>query len=123
MASLAMVKVLVEVIDATGPVIERDLLPVRFAPGAGKSGLMETVTLTGSSFTAIAVPAGAKAALFEFDTTDVNMVLKGVTGDTGITISPATNPVGCPMLLPLGASPSLGILNNGPTVTVNVTFL
>ena len=56
--------------------------------------------------------------------TAVSLVLKGVTGDTGTTITPATNFPGVPLLLPLGASPSIGMLNNSSTaVTVNVVFV
>jgi hypothetical protein len=124
MAALATVRVSADVVDPTGPVISRDLLPVRFAPGAGNVGEVTTVTLAANAFTAITVPAGAKAMLIELPTAAVSLTLKGVTGDSGISLTPATNFVGLPVLIPLGASPSVGILNGSSTEqTVTVTFL
>ncbi len=124
MAALCTVKLSLVVEDATGVLLDRDLLPVKFAPGAGLAGQLQSVTLTGSTFTALTVPTGAKAVLMELPTTAVSLVIKGVTGDTGVTLTPATNFPGIPLLLPLGASPSIGLLNNSSTaVTVNMVFV
>jgi hypothetical protein len=84
----------------------------------------ETVTLTGSAFTALSPPSAAVAVAIFFPTTAKNLTLKGVTGDTGVKIVPLTNPIGLPLVMPLGASPSIGILNNDSTaVDVEVQWL
>lgn len=63
----------------------------------------QTVTLTASTFSSITVPTGAKAVLITGFTGAAR--LKGVTGDTGIVME-----ANCPVLVPLGTTPSLGIL-------------
>lgn len=124
MASLATVKLTLQVVDATGILLDRDLLPVSFAPGAGISGQMQAVTLTNGAFTALTVPTGAKLLIIELLPAAVSLVLKGVTGDTGINLTPASNFPGIPLLIPLGASPSIGLLNNATaSVTVNVVWV
>ncbi len=70
----------------------------------------EKISLTGSAFTALTVPTGAKSVEIRVGSA-ISLTLKGVTGDTGITIAPASNPISAPVFLPLGASPSVGILN------------
>jgi hypothetical protein len=122
MAALATVKILVEVIDSTGVVIERDLLPVRFAPGAGVSGLLETIVLAPGNNT-IAIPTGRKMLLLEIPPSAVSLTMKGANGDTGTTIVPASNGIGLPNLISLGASPTLVINNGGSSVTCQGTFL
>ena len=83
----------------------------RWSPGAGLGGVRETVTLTASVFTALTVPTGAKAVVLILGSS-TSLTLKGVTGDgTGIAITPPSNPTGLDAILPLGASPSIGILN------------
>jgi len=82
----------------------------RWAPGAGQGGWRVTVTLTASSFNAFSVPTGAKAIAIILGSA-TSLTLKGITGDTGIALTPASNPTGMDLLMPLGASPSIGILN------------
>lgn len=68
----------------------------------------QTVTLTGSAFTNIAIPASSDAVLIDIGT-NTGLKLKGVTGDTGISLDSA-----CPILLPISAddaSTTFGILN------------
>lgn len=76
-----------------------------------KNGKRETVTLTNAVFTALTVPAGAKGIMIVCDQSLGPMTLKGVTGDTGIVILTATAP-GVPIVLPLGTTPVIGILNS-----------
>lgn len=76
-----------------------------------KNGKRETVSLTNAAFTALTVPAGAKGILLMCDASVGPMTLKGVTGDTGIVILTAVAP-GVPIMLPLGTTPSIGILNS-----------
>lgn len=101
----------------------------RFAPSSNiTNGKRETVSLTGSTFTALSPPTGAVALLIPFDkapnTTLVSLTLKGVTGDsTGIAIIPSSNSKNIPLLLPLGSSPSIGILNGGSTANIEIVWL
>lgn len=82
----------------------------------------QQVVLAGSVFTALTVPSGAKTVEIRVGSA-VSLTLKGVTGDAGIAITPATNPTGCPVILPLGATPSIGILNGSASPqTVEVIF-
>jgi hypothetical protein len=98
--------------------------PVRFAMGVSSdSSDIRAVSLTGSAFTALTVPTGAKAVRIWLPATAVSLTLKGVTGDTGIAITPSSNFLGLPVTLPLGSSPSIGILNGGSTLSVRVQFL
>jgi hypothetical protein len=85
----------------------------------------ETVSLTGSStFTALSPPSGSKAVFICPPSGTTSLTLKGVTGDgTGITIVPASTPILAPLFITLGASPSIGILNGGSTVSVVVIWL
>lgn len=122
MPSLARVVLEASVQDGreTLPLVYRDILA---AIGAGTNGKRETVSLTGSStFTALTVPSGAKAVLILVGT-NASLTLKGVTGDTGIALTPSSNAAGYPVLLPLGTSPSIGILNAGTTASVEVIWL
>lgn len=85
---------------------------------------METVSLTGSAFTALTPPTGTKGVVIILGTA-TSLTLKGATGDTtGIKIAPASNPVNIPFCTPLGASPSLGILNGESSAqSVKVVWL
>ena len=71
----------------------------------------ETVTISAATFTALTPPTGAAAVLID-PGTNISSTLKGVTGDTGVKLLPASSPLQIPILLPLGASPSIGILNS-----------
>ncbi len=82
----------------------------RWSPGAGVAGERISVTLTASSYNALTVPSGAKAVVMILGSA-TSLTLKGMTGDTGIPIAPASNPTGMDLMFPLGASPSIGILN------------
>ncbi len=96
----------------------------RFSPGAGVAGKRETVSLAGSAFTALSPPSGSKAVILILGAA-VSLTLKGVTGDgTGIALTPATNPTGMDAIIPLGASPSVGILNGSASVqTIEALWL
>lgn len=92
-------------------VVKRD----RFASTVIKR---ETVSLTGSAFTALTAPSGAKHVII-LPGTAVSLTLKGVTGDTGVALTPASSPTGAPISLPV-SSPSIGIYNGGSTASVEV---
>lgn len=119
MASTATIGVAASINDATKDVIVESVR-ASFTP-LSINGKRETVSLTGSAFTALTVPSGAKAVLILCQD-KVSLTLKGVTGDTGIAITPASSPVSVPVLVPLGATPSIGILNGGSTTTVEVVW-
>lgn len=123
MADLAEVKVSLVVSDPTGIVLERDLLPVRFGVGAGQSGQHQSLVLaTGNN--SVSIPTGSVMMLLELTSNAPPLTLKGVNGDTGVTIVPNSNPAGVAMLLPLGTSPSMVINNGGgSSYTVDVTFV
>jgi hypothetical protein len=89
--------------------------PLRWGPSVLKR---ESVSLTGSStFTSLSPPSGASMLVLVLTGTPTGaLTLKGVTGDTGIPIAPASGWKGFPMMLPLGTSPALGILNAGATI-------
>lgn len=78
----------------------------------------ESVSLVGSStFTALSPPTGAVLLILVPTATPTGILtMKGVTGDTGIPIAPASLFKGFPLVLPLGASPTLGFLNAGATL-------
>lgn len=70
------------------------------------------VSLDGSTFTNITVPSGAKAVIIDVGTYR-HLKLKGVTGDTGISLDS-----NCPVVMPISSDRStttLGILNNAST--------
>lgn len=109
--------------DPDGNTIPYPPTSTRFAAGAGDRGDIRKVSLTGSAFTALTVPSGSKAVVIYLPATAVSLTLKGITGDSGIAITPASNALGLPVVLPLGSSPSIGITNGGGTVSVDVLFL
>jgi hypothetical protein len=81
---------------------------------------VEQVTVTASTFTALSPPTGAKAYYIDLGEA-VGITLKGVTGDTGVKVTPASTPVGIPAFGPLGSSPSIGLASShasNQTVTV-----
>lgn len=86
------------------------------------NGKRETVSLTLSTFTALSPPTGAKALVIEWDKEPndsiINLTLKGITGDTGIKLLPASSQPKIPLVLPLGASPSIGITNGEASTQV-----
>ena len=125
MTGIATVSHGLEVFDGTGILLNKPVVRTRFGVGAGRIGKQETISLTGGAFTALTVPTGSKllVLLLGAAPTAVSLVLKGVTGDTGIAIAPASNPTGADLQIPLGATPSIGILNNSSTVTVEAIWL
>lgn len=112
MASLAELRYEITVKDANGLTQQRGPVSQRFTPGAGTNGHLETVTLTNGEYTGFTVPTGAKFLAIFLPVAAESLVLKGPTGDTGVKITPASAALGLPVLLPLGASPEVGILNN-----------
>lgn len=99
--------------DGTTELMDSSLITNYFSAGVTQQ---QTFTITASTFNAITVPSGAKAILISAVTGGAT--LKGVTGDTGIKLG--TN---CPTLIPLGTTPSIGILDtSGSTQTVQLYF-
>lgn len=123
MAAVATIEVRVKVHD--GQVDRTDVSKtVRFAIGAGTSGKHEQVSLSGSAFTALTVPTGAKAVIIVPASGAGALTIKGITGDTGSTVRPSSNPItDLPLILPLGTTPSIGILNSGSSTTVECYWL
>ncbi len=85
----------------------------------------ETVQIVGSStFTALTPPSGASLLVLVLTGTPTGIITaKGVTGDTGVPIAPATLFKGFPLVLPLGASPTIGFLNAGSTVAADLYWV
>lgn len=124
MAALTTLHVELTVEDSQGVALERNLLPQKFVPYSNPyDGQVTAVTLTGSAFTALSVPTGASLLLLEIPVSATSLILKGITGDTGINLVPSSNFLGLPAVIPLGASPSVGIQNNGATVTIQAVFV
>jgi len=93
--------------------------PFRWAPSVLKR---ESVSLVGTStFTALSPPSGAALLVLVLAGTPTGaLTLKGVTGDTGIAIAPASGFKGFPAVIPLGTSPGIGILNAGATISADL---
>jgi len=74
----------------------------------------------GTSFTAVTVPSGASLCVIIPPTTNTNaLTLKGVTGDTGIPISPSQ-----PTVIPCVGSTAFGLLATGATIPLTeIVFL
>lgn len=91
---------------------ESDLIPPKDLRIVHAAALpkREIITLTASVFNALTVPTGAKGVWID-PKTATTLTVKGVTGDTGI-VSVPTTANSLPIFLPLGTSPSIGILNN-----------
>lgn len=92
--------------------------PFRFPSSIQKQ---ETVTLN-AGFNALSPPSGAKAVCIIPALTAASLILKGVTGDVGIPIVPASAYHGLPAMIPLGASPSLGIANSGAASSATIVW-
>lgn len=122
MASRVEVVNAIRIDDADGTKIMHSPEPKRFGPGVTPNGKRETVSLPGSTYTALTVPSGAKH-LYIILGTAVSLTIKGASGDTGIPILPSSNPTGADLSTPLGASPTPGILNgSASTQTVEVIW-
>lgn len=86
----------------------------------GTNGKREDVALT-AAFTALSPPTGAVCVMIKLVSGAVTLTLKGVTGDTGIKLQSGTLST-IPICLPLGTTPSIGILSDGVGV-VEVLWL
>ena|SRR5438445_9899757 len=110
------------VVDSAGQVLTVQSDSV-FNLGVGNAAVDTEVVLTNGVFTALSVPTGSKAVRIRTSGA-VSLTLKGVTGDVGVTISPATGAITDDLYLTLGTTPSIGILNGGASpVTARVIFL
>lgn len=78
------------------------------------SGKLESVTLS-AAFSALTVPTGAVWVAIRVVSGAVTLTLKGVTGDTGIVLQSGTLGT-LPLCLPLGTTPSIGLLSDGTAV-------
>ncbi len=111
--------------DATGIIADVELPPVKYGLGVpgGAAPVDTELVCPAGVFTAAVIPAGARAVKIRPGTA-VSLVLKSLTGDaTGISITPATNPIGDDLYLTLGAAPTFGFLNQGATsVTIRLVF-
>ena len=96
----------VVVTDSDGDEVGRDEVSSAIADEVGVRGVRQLVTL-GVSFTALSPPTGAAYAQIRWVSGTGTWTLKGVTGDTGVSIGTptATSPALC---LPI-SSPSIGI--------------
>lgn len=121
MASLVEVYCRISVSDPSGVVQNYELAPVRFTPGVGALPVVQEVSCTGSSFTALVIPAAAKLCLIRTGA-NPSLSIKADAGSTNIPITPATGVLGIDQVISLGANPALGIQNGGSTVTLPVVF-
>lgn len=111
MASQAILELEFSISDAQG-IHQNQHERCRFTPAqALVNGKRETLVLTASIFTALTVPTGAKLLIIILNGA-TSITLKGITGDTGLTIAPSASPItGLDAVIPLGATPSIGLLN------------
>jgi hypothetical protein len=121
MAAIVEVALRVSILDEDG--VNNFERTTRFPPGSGGSGKREPVTLS-VGWNAFTVPGGAKALIIIPASTAASLTLKGASGDaTGVAIVPASNPTGQPLLVSLGTSPTIGILNGGSATTAQLIWL
>ena len=103
--------------DGTTNLQDSGIISKSFTAGVRQS---QAVTATASAFTAFTVPSGAKAILIDVGTVQ-GLKIKGVTGDTGISLDSTV-----PVLLPLSSDSSnvtLGVLNEyGTDATLRVYY-
>lgn len=97
-----------------GPNVEAEMV---FSPGTGLPK-EEWVTLA-SGFNALTAPSGATAVTI-FTEETVSLTLKGITGDTGIALTPASNVKKGFVHLPV-SSPSIGLAASG-AATIRVLW-
>jgi hypothetical protein len=122
MACYARVTLRIEVQGPTGLETVRDQ-PVSFALGVGDHVDMREYSIATATYQAFTIPTGAKLMLVYLGDA-VSMTLKGNTADTGVPVSPSSGPLGLDLVVPLGASPTPGILNgHSGTQSVWVAFL
>lgn len=106
-------------VGAGGVVGDRCWVPAT----ALKNGQRQPITLTASVFTTITVPTGAKYVCLILGSA-TQLTLKGVTGDTGIPLTPTSNPLGVDAHLPLNGVATFGILNGlASNQTIEAYFL
>jgi hypothetical protein len=122
MAAIARVNLEISVTDDNGAVQDYSLPPIQFAPGS-LGPKREVVSFTGSAFTALSPPSGSKLCVIFLPNTATSVTAKGVTGDSGLPVVPASNAPGLPLFIPLGASPQVGLTNAGSTFTAPVLWL
>jgi hypothetical protein len=122
MASLARLKIDLSVEGSAGEgILQSFAKEYRFVPGAAADtgGTRITVSIAAATFGSITVPTSAKLVMIFLPADAESLYLKSLTGDsTGIALTPASAVAGLPVILPLGASPTLGILNSGDA-TIN----
>jgi hypothetical protein len=100
--------------DADGEVVMAETIAASIADVVGTAGKRETVALT-AAFTALSPPTGSAAVMIRVVSGAVTITLKGVTGDTGVVLQSGTLTT-IPLLLPLGTTPSIGLLSSGTAV-------
>lgn len=95
--------------DETATLQDTGTISKYFVRGARQQ---QAVSLTASAFTALTVPTGAKAMLVETTSLD-GVKLKGVTGDTGISVDSTT-----PILVPVSDdNTTIGFQNMNSTAS------
>lgn len=124
MSSIASLKLEATIESVDGPQQVYGPKVWRWAPATAlPNGQRTSLSCTGSAFTALSPPTGAVAVIIIPPVTAVSLTLRGITGDTGIPIVPATAYKGLPLVIPFGAAPALGIYNAGATCLVEVIYL
>lgn len=88
----------------------------RAACGAGTNGIIQSVTLTASTYTSFTIPASAKQVIITIPAGAKSLTLKGNTSDTGVSLIGSTpSPQNLVVKLPV-SSPTLGIANGDGAV-------
>lgn len=106
MATQARLKAELTSRDADGTKLNQRVETI-FTPGLLPNGERLPVSLTLSASTTVAVPSGSVAVWINLNSAS-GITLKGVAGDTGITIAPTSNPLTAfPVILPLGTQTNL----------------
>ncbi len=92
--------------------------PIRFAPAVLQR---QTLALANGANT-VTVPTGAKFVLLILNSV-LSLTIKGISGDTGIPLTPSSAPLGIPGLFPLNAATSFVITNGTTAQSIDALFL
>lgn len=122
MGAIATLRIALEVTADDGSLAQSFEREVRWSPP--NNGDRRVYSISATTFQALTVPSGADMVVIIPQEGAISLTLKGLTADTGIAARPASAPIDGPLILTLGATPSIGILNGAASAqTVEVIFI
>jgi ABC-type transporter Mla maintaining outer membrane lipid asymmetry ATPase subunit MlaF len=115
MATTASILLRAIVNDGTRDVVNFAVTPTDIADVVQSSGKLEEITLAAATFQALTVPTGAVLLVGRVVSGATTVTLKGNTADVGVVLQSGTL-TAMPFCLPLGTTPTPGLLASGTTV-------